>query len=127
MQRAKKGVPENRMKVAPVKIKSKNFQRSDLVSSVGHMTLPITYASCMKRNLTAVLIVPCGIEPSQWASKAILVPKSDGSAVRIVADFKKLNKEIKRCHWLTESSGQLLRHIVPQVKYFVSLDLTSGE
>ena len=43
-----------------------------------------------------------------------------------MTDCKKLNKKIKRCHWPTESSGQLLKHIDPQAKYFVSLDLTSG-
>ena len=43
-----------------------------------------------------------------------------------MADFKKLNKAIERPTWLTESSSQLLRHINCEVRYFVSLDLTSG-
>jgi len=46
--------------------------------------------------------------------------------VRIVTDFKKLNKEIERPVWPTESSNQLLRHIDPEAKFFVSMDVTIG-
>ena len=52
--------------------------------------------------------------------------KDSGEGVRIVADFKKLNQAIERPVWPTESSSQLLRHISPSAKYFISLDLTSG-
>ena len=71
-------------------------------------------------------IEPFGTEPSQWASNAFPVPKSDGSMVRNVTDIKKLNREIERPHWPTESSGQVMRHIDQKEKYLVSLDLTSG-
>ena len=69
------------------------------------------YEKELKNCLDAAQIVPCGTEPSQWACKAFPVPKSNWSAVRIVTDFKRLNKKIERCHWPTESSGQLLRQI----------------
>ena len=52
--------------------------------------------------------------------------KGSGDGVRIVADFKKLNKAIERPIWPTESSSQHLRHISPSSKYFISLNLTSG-
>ena len=72
------------------------------------------------------MLVPCGTEPSQWSSKAFPVLKGDGKSVRIVTDFKKLNQAIKHPVWPTESSGQLLRHIDPEAKYFASADMTSG-
>ena len=68
----------------------------------------------------------CGEVPSQWASKAFPVIKGNGKDVRIVRDFKTLNKAIERSHWPTESSDQLLRNIESDSKYFVTLDLTSG-
>ena len=68
----------------------------------------------------------CGEEPSQWASKAFPMIKGNGKDVRIVSDFKTLNKAIERPHWPTESSDQLLRNIESDSKYFVTLDLTSG-
>ena len=84
------------------------------------------YEKELNNCIEARQIVPCGTEPSQWVSKDFPVPKGDGSTVRIVTDFKKLNNEIERCQWPTESSGQLSRHIDSQAKYFVGLDLTSG-
>ena len=84
------------------------------------------YEKELQSCLEAGQIVPCGTEPSQWSSKAFPVPKSDGKSVRIVTDFKQLNKNIERPNWPTESSGQLLRHIDPGARYFVSCDLTSG-
>ena len=47
------------------------------------------------------------MEPSQWAGKAFPVVKGNGKDVRIVSDFKQLNKAIERPHWPTESSDQL--------------------
>ena len=52
--------------------------------------------------------------------------KGDGKSVRIVTDFKKLNQAIERPVWPTESSGQLLRHIDPEARFFASADMTSG-
>lgn len=64
--------------------------------------------------------------PTTWASKAFAVPKADPTKVRIVGDFRTLNRSLKRPHWPTESSGQLLRHIDPEAKKFVTIDATSG-
>ena len=60
---------------------------------------------------------------TDWLSKAFAVPKNDSSKVRIVMDFRQLNK---RPHWPTESSCQLLRHICPKSKFYVTVDATSG-
>ena len=57
------------------------------------------------------ILEKCGMEPSQWASKAFPVVKGNGKDVRIVSDFKQLNKAIECPNWPTESSDQLLRNI----------------
>ena len=84
------------------------------------------YTKEIKACLDAGILEKCGEEPSQWASKAFPVIKGNGKDVRIVSDFKTLNRAIERPHWPTESSDQLLRNIVSDSKYFVTLDLTSG-
>ena len=43
-----------------------------------------------------------------------------------MGDFRKLNQCLRRPHWPTESSGQLLRHINPSHKWFITIDMTSG-
>ena len=54
------------------------------------------------------------------------VPKGDGTAVCIVADFKRLDKSLKIPVWPTERSNQLLRHIDAGSRYFAAMGLTSG-
>ena len=84
------------------------------------------YTKELKNCLDAGILEKCGMEPSQWASKAFPVIKGNGKEVRIVSDFKQLNKAIERPHWPTESSDQLLRNIESDSRFFVTLDLTSG-
>ena len=84
------------------------------------------YAREIKRSLDAGHVAPCGTEPSGWSSKAFPVPKGDGTSVRIVADFKRLNRNIQRPVWSTESSNQLLRHIDAGARFFATMDLASG-
>ena len=52
--------------------------------------------------------------------------KGDGTAVRNVSDFKRSNQAIEKLNRPTESSTELLRHIDPEARFFVSLDLTCG-
>ena len=88
-----------------------------------HLRVP--WEKELKDALDEKILVP-NTSPSIWSSKAFPVPKSDPSKVRIVADFRMLNKALKRPHWPTESSGQLLRHIEPDSKFFCAIDATSG-
>ena len=82
------------------------------------------YEKEIKRSLDAGHIAPCGIEPSNWASKAFPVEKGDGLAVRIVADLKRLNRHIQRPVWPTESSNQLRRYIDAKICFFATMGIT---
>ena len=84
------------------------------------------YEKEVKNCLDAGILEKCGTEPSKWSSRVFPVLKGSGDGVRIVADFKKLNKVIERPTWPTESSSQLLCHISSKSKFFVSPDITSG-
>ena len=102
--------PKDRMKVAPVKLRVK--ESSNVPSfCIQPFDTPYHLCDAYETELNACLeagqIVPCGTEPSKWSSKAFPVLKGDGKSVRIVMDFKKLNKEIERPVWPTESSNQL--------------------
>ena len=77
------------------------------------------YEQEIKNCIEAGQSVLCGTESSEWASKAFPVLKGDGTAVRIVSNFKRLNEAIEQPNWPTESSSQLLRHIDPEARFFV--------
>ena len=79
----------------------------------------------IKHFIDAKVLTPVP-HPTDWMSKAFFVPKSDPTKVRLVADFRQLNKALKRPHWPTESSGQLLRHIDSKAKFFCTVDATQG-
>ena len=115
--------PTDRMQGKPVKLKMKEGYINPSFCSKPFDTpfyLRTMYEKEIKRALDAGHIAPCGLEPSEWSSKAFPVVKGDGTSCRIVADFKKLNRYIQRPVWPTESSNQLLRHIDPQAKYFAT-------
>ena len=117
------------MKVKPVSLKLKQGYINPWFCSKPYDTqyhLRTMYEKEIKRSLDAGHIAPYGLEPSNWASKAFPVPKGDGSAVRIVEDFKRLNHHIQRPVWPTESSNQLLRRIDAKARFFATMDLTSG-
>ena len=121
--------PIDRMNVPPVSLKLKEGFINPTFCSKPFDTpfhLRTMYEKEIKRALDAGHIAPCGLEPSEWSSKALPVVKGDGTSCRIVADFKKLNRYILRPNWPTESSNQLFRHINPHAKYFTTMDLTSG-
>ena len=79
----------------------------------------------LREALEGEILVP-NTNPSQWASRAFPVQKSDPSKVRIVADFRELNKALVRPHWPTKSSNQLLHHIDPKARSFCTIDACSG-
>ena len=117
------------MDVPPVKLKIKESSIKPSFCLNPYDTphhLRALYETELSACLNAGQIIPCGTEPSQWSSKAFPILKGDGKSVRIVTDFKKLNQAIERPVWPTESSGQLLRHIDPEARFFASADMTSG-
>ena len=61
---------------------------------------------------------PCGLEETDWCSRAFPVLKSDGGDVRVVTDLKNINRNIQRPTHPTESGTQLLRRIKESSKYF---------
>lgn len=126
---ASKLSPKDRMSVEPVELvvdESRNIPPA-------HHTRPFdtpyhlrqAAEAEIKHFIDAEVLTPVSY-PTDWMSKAFFVPKSDPSKVRLVADFRQLNKALKRPHWPTESSGQLMRHIDSKAKFFCTIDATQG-
>ena len=76
--------------------------------------------------LEAEIIEPMGLKESNWFSRSFPVLKGDGSSVRLVSDFKNVNRCIKRPNHLTDSANQLLRQIAPTSRYFCTIDCVAG-
>ena len=77
------GRPTDRIWVKPVSLKLKEgYVNPSFFSKPYDMPyhLRTMYEKEIKQSLDAGHIAPCGIEPSNWSSKAFPVPKGDGSA-----------------------------------------------
>ena len=76
--------------------------------------------------LDAGVLEPMGLKERAWCSRSFPVLKGDGSSVRLVSDFKNVNRCIKRPTHPTDSDNQLLRQISPTSRYFCTIDCVSG-
>ena len=118
----------DKMKIKPLKIELKpdavRCYNANPYDTPFHLREP--YEREIKDMVDGGLLVPCCLETSKWCSRAFPVLKSNKKNCPVVADFKISNKNIVRPHHLTESSGQLLRHVSPKAKVFAKIDLLSG-
>ena len=65
-------------------------------------------------------------EISEWISPAHFVPKDGGKGVRLVTDFTRLNKYIRRPVHPFPSSNDITRRIKAGTQFFAKLDATQG-
>ena len=63
--------------------------------------------------------------PTEWTSPGMFVPKANGG-VRLVVDFKELNKHIDRPVHPFPSAGDIMKQIRPDSKFFCKVDFASG-
>ena len=121
--------PDDRMNVEPVTLQIDESRKIPPVKHIRPFDVPFhlrkPWETEIRNALEGDILRPVDY-PTEWSSKAFAVPKQDSTKVRLVADFRQLNKALKRPHWPTESSGQLLRHIDPKARFFVTIDATSG-
>ena len=64
--------------------------------------------------------------PTEWCSPAHFVPKAGTTEVRMVTDFTKLNRYVRRPVHPFQTGAEILRQIKPTSRFFCKLDLVSG-
>jgi hypothetical protein len=83
----------------------------------------------LKRALRAGWLEPCN-HPTEWCSRGLFIQKSTNPGeeikVRIVADFRSVNRILKRPGYPLEGSQHLLKRLNPKHKFFAAVDLSSG-
>lgn len=65
-------------------------------------------------------------EPSEWVSPFLVVPKPNGQGVRIVIDYRGLNRFVRRPEHPFPSPAEIKASIPPKAKWFAKLDATKG-
>lgn len=75
--------------------------------------------------LTAKVIIP-EREPTDWVAPAHFVPKPNSNKVRLVTDYRVLNKYISRPIHPFPAANELIRKILPDSKVFCKIDCIHG-
>lgn len=70
-------------------------------------------------------IVPCD-KPTEWTSPAHFVLKPDGENLRLVTDYRQLNKAVKRPIHPFASASDLMKRVLPSSRWFIKLDAKHG-
>ena len=63
---------------------------------------------------------------TKWCSPATFVPKPSGKGLRLVTDFRQINKQIRRPVFPFPDVNQLKSNIPPDTKFLAKLDFSSG-
>ena len=64
--------------------------------------------------------------PYEWCSPAFFVPKPDGKRVRLVMDYTRLNKYVKRPVHLFPSVQDIVQSIPDALRFFAKMDAIHG-
>ena len=65
-------------------------------------------------------------KPVDWCTQGFFVPKPGTKKLRLVTDYREINKNLKRPEWPFMPSEAVRRQVDPEAKVFAALDLTSG-
>ena len=64
--------------------------------------------------------------PSEWCSPAHFVPKGDGKKLRLVTDYRQLNKAVSRPTHPFPSAADLIKRVNPESRVFAKIDAVHG-
>ena len=123
--------PEDRLSVPPIKLEVDKLKEEQIrpTNYVKPFDVPFhmreQFSQEIKDMLDAKIIERCE-RSTKWNTKAFPVAKADGTSVRLVGDWRGVNKILKKLHHHTESCDQLLRHIPADSRVFAVIDAASG-
>ena len=82
--------------------------------------MPINYIKAaydlIQENIAEGVITPVN-EPTEFCTRSTFVPKSDGVSLRLVTDFRGLNKIIKRPIWPFSSTKNTIARVDPKKQW----------
>ena len=88
---------------------------------------------CMQRAANQVMtdllkkqVITKVNKPSQLCAPGVFVPKPNGTSVRLVTDYTKLNKFVKRPIHPFPSATEIMQSIPEDAKFFAKLDAVHG-
>ena len=125
----KGSLKESHMKMEPVKIQMKEDGKKYHKPATTAREVPIFYkhkAKEMIKNMIEEGIIEEVTKPTEYCSRATFLPKSDGQSLRLVTDYRTINRMILRPSWPFTSSYSLIAQIQQSLPFIAAVDLLSG-
>merc|ERR1712082_550882 len=98
-----------------------NYPKPALVSR----RVPINYIKAaydlIQKNIAEGVITPVN-QPTDFCARATFVPKADRVLLRLVTDFRGLNKIIKRPVWPFSPTESIIARVDPRKQWIASID-----
>ena len=123
---------EDRIKIDPVKVETvMNYKSFKPVNRMTPIETPLHLQPAAKKELQKMMnagfLEECKA-PTDYCSRAFFVakPNSDNLKARMVADFRSVNKILRRPGYPMEGSALILKKLNPDEGYFCTIDLSSG-
>ena len=91
--------------------------------------VPLRFLSPAEKVVTDLIqanVISPVTEPTEWCAPAFFVPKADGKKVRLVTDYTKLNKFVKRPVHPFPSVKEIVQSIPAGTRYFSKMDTVQG-
>merc|ERR1711954_90620 len=79
----------------------------------------------IQKQIKEGIITPVN-EPTKFCARSTYVPKADGVSLRMVTDFRGLNKIIQRPVWPFSSTESIIAKTDPSKQWIASIDMLSG-
>ena len=124
--------PGDKCNVDPVRIELKENTNVKPVNVKSPRDVPIQIRAAADKEIKTLLeagVIAESKTPTDYCAHGMFIKKkiTDGSTkVRLVADFKGLNRILKRPEYPNEASFNLLKRIPPQARVFAVVDWCSG-
>ena len=91
--------------------------------------IPVHYLDKAKQlisNLLEAGVISEVKRPVAWCTQGFFVSKPSSGKLRLVTDYRNLNKALARPEWPFLPSDQVRKRIDPKARVFGAFDLTSG-
>ena len=85
-----------------------------------------TMAEQIVQDLVKARVIEPESEPTEWCAPAFFVPKGDGLRVRLVTNYTKLNRYVRRPVHPFPSVKEIVQAVPAGTKYFAKMDALHG-
>ena len=91
--------------------------------------VPLQFEERARRLIQELIdsdVIESANEETEFCSRGMFIPKADGKRLRLVTDYRSVNKLLKRPATYFTPTDDIRKKLNPQSRFFSTIDLSSG-